>query len=143
MDFTSFLVEVAKLEPGVLTAPDGAGRTVTYHDSCQGLNALDLRDEPRYLIEKVMGDTIVELAENRMCCGFGGSFSLEQPEVSRRLMTRKLDNAQATGAMTVITDNQGCIMHLRGGIDADGRPMRVRHIAELLVERIHGAGHLT
>jgi L-lactate dehydrogenase complex protein LldF len=136
MDFTSFLVKVARLEPGSLGSGSEASRTVTYHDSCQGLNALDLRAEPRYLIEQVMGDTLVELAENRMCCGFGGSFSLEQPEVSRRLMDRKLDNAQATGAMTVITDNQGCIMHLRGGTDTEGRPMRIRHIAELLAERI-------
>jgi L-lactate dehydrogenase complex protein LldF len=78
----------------------------------------------------------VELAENRLCCGFGGSFSVEHPDVARKLMDRKLDNAQATGAMVVVTDNQGCIMHLRGGVDAEGRPMRVRHIAELLAERI-------
>lgn len=134
MDLTSFLVNVAKLRPGALAS--GTGRTVTYHDSCQGLNALGLGPEPRYLIEEVMGDTVVELAENRMCCGFGGSFSLEQPEIARRLMERKLDNAQATGAQVVVTDNQGCIMHLRGGIDAEGRAFQVRHIAELLADRI-------
>ncbi len=137
IDVTSFLVHVAKLQPGALSA--GEPRTLTYHDSCQGLNALGLGPEPRYLIEEVMGDTVVELAENRMCCGFGGSFSLEQPKISRRLMDRKLDNAQATGAQVVVTDNQGCIMHLRGGIDAESRPMQVRHIAELLAERIDGA----
>lgn len=136
MDFTSFLVQVAKLQPGALST--GKTRTLTYHDSCQGLNALGLGAEPRYLIEEVMGDTVVELAENRMCCGFGGSFSLEQPEIARRLMDRKLDNAQATGAQVVVTDNQGCIMHLRGGIDAEGRGMQVRHIVELLADRIDG-----
>ncbi len=36
-------------------------------------------------------------------------------------MNRKLDNAAATGAHTVVTDNQGCIMHLRGGCDAGKR----------------------
>jgi L-lactate dehydrogenase complex protein LldF len=35
-----------------------------------------------------------------------------------------------------VTDNQGCIMHLRGGADAGNRPLKVRHIAELLTERI-------
>ncbi len=139
MDFTSFLVNVAKLEPGSLAARNGERRTVTYHDSCQGLNALGLGPEPRFLIEEVMGDELVELGENRMCCGFGGSFSIEQPEVARRLMDRKLDNAQATGAMTIVTDNQGCIMHLRGGMDAEMRPMRIRHIAELLAERLPDA----
>ncbi len=51
-------------------------------------------------------------------------------------MNRKLDNAAATGAPVVVTDNQGCIMHLRGGCDASGRPLKIRHIAELVAERI-------
>jgi len=136
MDFTSFLVNVAQLPASSLAATDGKSRTVTYHDSCQGLNALGLSSEPRILIEKVMGDELLELEENTMCCGFGGSFSIEYPGVAKRLMNRKLDNAQATGATMVVTDNQGCIMHLRGGADAEGRPLKVRHIAELLAERM-------
>jgi len=136
MDFTSFLVNVAQLPAGSLAAADGRSRTVTYHDSCQGLNALGLRAEPRHLIADVMGDTIAELAESTLCCGFGGSFSFEYPDVAERLMNRKLDNAQATGAPVIVTDNQGCIMHLRGGADAAGRPLQVRHIAELLAERM-------
>lgn len=136
VDFTSFLVNVAKLPPGSLAGGDGARRTVTYHDSCQGLNALGIGPEPRYLIEQVMDDELVELAENTLCCGFGGSFSMEYPDVAERLMTRKLDNAAATGAPVIVTDNQGCIMHLRGGIDAGGRSLEIRHIAELLAERL-------
>ena len=136
MDFTSFLVNAAKLAAGSLAAVDGEGRTVTYHDSCQGLNALGLSAEPRHLIEAVMGDTIAELPENTLCCGFGGTFSLDYPDVSKRLMDRKLTNAEATGARTIVTDNQGCIMHLRGGADAGDRGFEVRHIAELLAERV-------
>jgi Fe-S oxidoreductase len=49
-------------------------------------------------------------------------------------MTRKLDDAQATGAKEIVTDNQGCIMQLRGGSDAQGRQLVVRHLAELLLE---------
>jgi Fe-S oxidoreductase len=136
LDCTSFLVTIAKLPAGSLAPLDGERRTVTYHDSCQGLNALGITSEPRYLIEEVMGDKVLELGENTLCCGFGGSFSIEHPAVSERLMHRKLENAQATGAPTVITDNQGCIMHLRGGADAGRRPLEVRHIAQLLAERI-------
>ncbi|MDQ4044384.1 MAG: LUD domain-containing protein [Chloroflexota bacterium] len=136
MDFTSFLVRIAKLPDGALAAPDGSSRTVTYHDSCQGLNALGLSAEPRHLIERVMGDTIAELPENTLCCGFGGTFSIDYPDVAKRLMTRKLDNAASTGAPVIVTDNQGCIMHLRGGSDAGDRALEVRHLAELLAERV-------
>lgn len=136
MDFTSFLVNVADMQPGALNDASGRNRTVTYHDSCQGLNALARQTEPRHLIEQVMGDTINELEENTLCCGFGGTFSLDYPEVSKRLMDRKLNNAEATDAQMIVTDNQGCIMHLRGGSDAGGRGFDIRHIAELLAERV-------
>jgi Fe-S oxidoreductase len=136
VDFTSFLVDVAQLQAGSLAPLSGAARELTYHDSCQGLNALNLSSEPRHLIEGVMGDTLVELQENTLCCGFGGSFSFEYPDVAERLMNRKLGNAEATGTRLIVTDNQGCIMHLRGGLDASGRKIDVRHISELLAERV-------
>lgn len=133
MDTTSFLVNIARLQPNSFTGD--SPREVTYHDSCQGLNALGLLPEPRYLIEQVMGDTLVELPE-QLCCGFGGSFSIEHPRVARRLMDRKLKGAESTGTRLIVTDNQGCIMHLRGGIDAEGRRIEVKHIVELLAERL-------
>ncbi|HYJ12461.1 MAG TPA: LUD domain-containing protein [Thermomicrobiales bacterium] len=136
LDFTHFLADVAQLPAGALGSVDGTRRDLTYHDSCQGLNALGLNSEPRYLLEEVMGDHLVELQENTLCCGFGGSFSFEYPEVAERLMNRKLGNAEATGTRLIVTDNQGCIMHLRGGLDAQGRRIEVKHIAELLAERV-------
>jgi Fe-S oxidoreductase len=145
VDFTSFLVKIAKIPAGSLTATSGPARELTYHDSCQGLNALGLSSEPRFLIEDAMGDTLVELGENTLCCGFGGSFSFEFPDVASRLMNRKLANAEATGTRLIVSDNQGCIMHLRGGLDASGRKIDVRHISELLAERVRErmAGRIT
>jgi Fe-S oxidoreductase len=100
------------------------------------LNALDLYDEPRRILRDVLGCELRELEENRVCCGFGGSFGFDYPEVSARLMNRKLNNAEATGAPVLVTDNQGCITHLRGGCDAGERSLRVMHIAELIAERM-------
>ncbi len=109
---------------------------VTYHDSCQGMNALGLREEPRRILRDIAGCEVKELAEPGLCCGFGGAFSFEYPDVAERLMRRKLDDAQGTGAPVVVTDNQGCILHLRGGCDAAERRLRVKHLAEVLGERL-------
>ncbi|MEZ4531877.1 MAG: LUD domain-containing protein [Thermomicrobiales bacterium] len=135
MDFTSFLVNVARIPAGTL-ASDTVTPVVTYHDSCQGLNALGISSEPREVLVDLLGCELRELDGNRTCCGFGGSFSFDYPEIAERLMKRKLDNAQATDAPLVVTDNQGCIMHLRGGADAEGRDIKVAHIAELVAARV-------
>jgi Fe-S oxidoreductase len=134
LDFTSLIDEVADLPAGSLAHVEP--RTVAYHDSCQGLNALNLHAAPRRILHDILGHDVRDLRESRLCCGFGGSFSFEYPEISERLMTRKLDDVADTGAMEVVTDNQGCILQLRGGADAQGRTLQVRHIAELVAEGI-------
>jgi Fe-S oxidoreductase len=91
-------------------------------------------------LQDVCGVEVRDLKESTLCCGFGGSFSFEYPEIAERLMDRKLDDAQETGAHVLVTDNQGCIMHLRGGCDAEGRPIQVRHIAEIVAERLAAKG---
>ncbi|MBI2886587.1 MAG: LUD domain-containing protein [Chloroflexi bacterium] len=171
VDFTSFLERVAGLskvvrEPLmvsrvypelVLSNVEGLaegnherslGQNVTYHDACQSLNCLGLKEEGRRLL-RAAGIEVAEMQDSGVCCGFGGSFSLDHPEVSERLLRRKLRNILATGAATVVADNPGCILHLRGGLDAQLRvlreageavPDRVRvlHLAELLAEGLRG-----
>jgi L-lactate dehydrogenase complex protein LldF len=112
---------------------------VAYHDSCQGLNALGLSEAPRRLLCDVLGHEVRDLAESRVCCGFGGSFSFDYPRISERLMDRKLDDAEATGALEIVTDNQGCILQLRGGSDAQGRRLQVLHLAQLVAEGVDAA----
>src|SRR4051812_6774331 len=132
IDFTSFVDSVADLPAGSMA--NAKRRVVAYHDSCQGLNALGLSDAPRRILRDVLGHEVRDLAESRVCCGFGGSFSFDYPQISERLMNRKLDDAEATGALEIVTDNQGCIMQLRGGSDVQGRGLEVFHLAQLIAE---------
>ncbi len=133
-DYTSFIDGVGRLAPGCLA--NVPPRVLAYHDSCQGLNALHLTGAPRRILGDVLGHDVRNLAEPGVCCGFGGSFSFDYPEISERLMNQKLDDAAATGALEIVTDNQGCIMQLRGGADAQRRPLQVKHLAQLVVEGI-------
>src|SRR5206468_679252 len=134
IDFTHFVHDLAKLPPGSLAG--GPPLRVTYHDSCQSHNCLKLRPEGRAIVTDVLGLELVEMAESSFCCGFGGSFSFEFPEVSRRILARKLAHADETGAEVIVTDNPGCIMQIRGGLDAAGKPLRMLHLAELVAERL-------
>jgi len=127
--FTSIAYELA-------TASGIAGRRLgiraTYHDACQSANVLGIHDEPRALLRQVAGVELIEMNDSSVCCGFGGTFSFEYPEVATPILEKKLAHIAATQADIVITDNPGCLTHLRGGLDARRRNEKVRHLAEVL-----------
>nr|BBH92895.1 (Fe-S)-binding protein [Thermogemmatispora argillosa] len=137
MDFTNFLLRVLVAEqrlPALRRPAPGTAPVVTYHDSCQSCNCLGLRAEARQIIREVLGLELREMTDSDVCCGFGGSTSLEHPEVAERLLAQKLRHAEETGATLLVSDNPGCLMHLRGGVDAAGKPLRVLHLAQLVAE---------
>jgi L-lactate dehydrogenase complex protein LldF len=135
IDFANFMERVV-LPSGVelpLRAPEG-GVVITYHDSCQSCNCLGLRSQARHIIQDLLKLELREMPQSDVCCGFGGSTSLEHPEVAERLLNNKLRNAESTGATVLVADNPGCLMHLRGGVDASRRRLRVLHLAQLIAE---------
>jgi Fe-S oxidoreductase len=132
--FTAYVANEADLPDGVLSGVPLD--SITYHDACQSHNCLGLKDEARKLLGGVMAADVREMADSTVCCGFGGTFSIEHPEVSRRVLARKLENVQATGASMIVADNPGCVMHMQGALDATGSAMKVRHLAEVLDEAI-------
>ncbi len=138
LDFTSFLERVVLSRGMKLPVREDIQKkeSITYHDSCQSCNCLGIRTEPRRIIQETLGLELREMAQSDVCCGFGGSTSLEHPAVAKKLLANKLKNAEATGAPLLVADNPGCLMHLRGGVDAQGRPLRVLHLAQLLAEHL-------
>jgi Fe-S oxidoreductase len=84
----------------------------------------------------VCGIEVCDLPEGEVCCGFGGSTSADHPRVARAIVTRKLDNVAHTEATVLVTDNPGCLLHLRGAAHARGMPLRLAHVAEILAERL-------
>jgi iron-sulfur cluster protein len=137
IDFVTFIDRVAQLESGAMSKPGASLGPVTYHSFCQSTNILGLTEAPKRIIRDVLGLELRDLPEGTVCCGFGGSTSIGHPEVASQILKRKLDNLASTGAKVLVTDNPGCIMHLRGGIDAARMDVKVLHLAELM------AAHLT
>lgn len=128
IDYSSFVNDVLKVDAKGFTK---TGEKATYHAPCHLCRGLDVHDAPRQLIEK-SGMEYVECAEEEVCCGFGGTFSMKFPELSAELLKKKLDNVEATGADTLLTDCPGCIMQLRGGLKRRGSKIQVKHVAEVM-----------
>ncbi|MCP8939151.1 (Fe-S)-binding protein [Alsobacter sp. SYSU M60028] len=105
---------------------------VTYHDSCSGLRELGIKAQPRRLLAGVKGLKLVEMAENEVCCGFGGTFAVKYGEISNSIVEKKTANVSASGAGTLLAGDLGCLMNMAGKLSREGKPVQVRHIAEVL-----------
>src|SRR5213078_4029713 len=103
---------------------------IAYHDSCQSLRQLGLKDEPRRVLE-LCGYEVVDLPDIANCCGFGGTFSMDWPEVADRMAQWKLDAVAATGCAVVASDNPGCLVHVGAAAGRRGLGLRVAHVLEL------------
>ena len=86
---------------------------VTVHDACHGLRNLGIKGASRALLEAA-GARIVEMTEPETCCGFGGVFANEFPEVSVKLADAKLTDAGRTGGRWLASTDLACLMHLEG-----------------------------
>ena len=127
-EFSEFLVDVL----GVSDLGARHSGKITYHSSCHLLRGLGVDRQPRELLSHVREAEIVELPEREDCCGFGGVFSVEHPEVSAEFLKRKIANLESTGAPTLVVADTGCLMHVQGGLRRQGKSPRVVHIAEVL-----------
>jgi L-lactate dehydrogenase complex protein LldE len=105
---------------------------VTYHASCHGLRALSLGDKPFRLLDKVRGLDHVPLANLDRCCGFGGTFSVKNAEVSSAMLTTKLQDVLSTGAEYCTALDNSCLMHLGGAMHREFAGMRTIHMAQIL-----------
>jgi L-lactate dehydrogenase complex protein LldE len=127
-EFTEYLVD--KL--GVVDLDARWDGILTYHPSCHTLRGMHIDRQPRALLAHVKGATLVDLPEADSCCGFGGIFSIEHPELSSEWLRRKISNLERTQAPTLVVTEAGCLMHLAGGLHRQKKKQRVVHIAEVL-----------
>ncbi|HKI99027.1 MAG TPA: heterodisulfide reductase-related iron-sulfur binding cluster [bacterium] len=128
-DVCEFLAE-QPLRPPTRAVP----RKVAYDDPCHLLHAQKVGQAPRALLGQVPGLELVPLAEADWCCGSAGSYSLMQPEMSRRLLARKMGHIRASGAEVVATGNPGCLLQLGLGARDARLKVRIAHPVELLAE---------
>ena len=130
-EFTEYLVDVLKVTD-VGARWDGK---LAYHASCHLNRHLGIDRQPRALLAAVRGAEIVELPASDDCCGFGGVFSVEHPELSAEMLKRKISNLETSGSPTLVLADTGCRMHIAGGLHRQGKPQKVVHIAEVLDSR--------
>jgi glycolate oxidase iron-sulfur subunit len=105
---------------------------VTYHDPCHASRGQGLAREPREVLCLLDGVEFREMPEADWCCGGAGSYALSHYDLAQKVLDRKMDNLERTGASCLVTSCPACIIHLRHGVRQRRLPVRVCHIAELV-----------
>ncbi len=127
-EFTQYLVDVISVENLDAKFP----HKISYHASCHLLRDLEIDEQPQRLLENVKGAELIPLPKREECCGFGGLFSIEHPEISKAMLDRKIDNLITSGASILVSCDAGCVAHISGGLQRKKISLQAVHIADIL-----------
>lgn len=108
---------------------------ITFHYPCHARDVYTLPELVGWLSDG--GAVDLRTPEHPdLCCGFGGVFAVDHPEISSAMLGDKLRELSATGAELVISNEAGCTLHMSGGAHRRGVPLRFKHLAECLAESL-------
>jgi glycolate oxidase iron-sulfur subunit len=105
---------------------------VAYDPPCHLLHAQRIVDPPLALLDAIPGLVRVPLAESEHCCGSAGIYNLIEPDVSERVLARKLEHIANSDVSLVATGNPGCLMQIGAGLIRSGSGVRSIHPVDLL-----------
>ncbi|MBV8094705.1 MAG: 4Fe-4S dicluster domain-containing protein [Acetobacteraceae bacterium] len=128
-DIHQWLVEI-----GIRIPAAPVPQTVTYHEACHLCHGQKITRQPRQVLSAIPGLTLVELPESTWCCGSAGIYNITQPEMSQKLLGRKISNIEKTGAAVVASANPGCSAQLQAGVREANKAWRIVHPISLLAE---------
>jgi glycolate oxidase iron-sulfur subunit len=105
---------------------------VAYQDSCHLRHAQRLPAAWLPILERIPALTVLEPAEQDLCCGSAGTYNVLQPDAARALGDRKAANVLATDPEALASANPGCLVQLQQALERAGRPLPALHPVELL-----------
>ena len=88
--------------------------TVAFHPPCTLQHGQQVRGKVEHLLT-ALGVEVRLPADNHLCCGSAGTYSLTQPKLSYALRDQKLERLQAQEPQVIVSANVGCIAHLQSG----------------------------
>lgn len=127
-ELTEFLVDVL----GVTDVGAYFPHRVTYHPTCHSMRIAKVGDRPLQLLRAVRGMDLVELPKAEQCCGFGGTFSLKNPDVSVAMASDKARHVRSTDAEYLVAGDQACLMNIGGILHRQRAGIKTIHLAEIL-----------
>jgi len=123
--------ERAALEQLLALAPAPSMRPrVAFHTPCSLQHGLKIHG----MVEAILlaaGFELTLVPDAHLCCGSAGTYSILEPELSKRLLQNKVVALESGSPSLIATANIGCLTHLQSA-----SALRVKHWINLLDERL-------
>jgi L-lactate dehydrogenase complex protein LldE len=126
---------------GITTWPGRYTSKVAFHRAChsRGTNS---GSAALALLGSIEGLSLTPFGEGEQCCGFGGTFSVTFPNVSTAMGALKLDHIRAVQPDELVSADMSCLMHMGGLAEKEAKPIRTRHLAQVLRDALRNGGLL-
>ncbi len=111
---------------------------VTWHSNCHALRTQKCVTASKNLLKKLKNVELVELAYEEECCGFGGTFSVKEPEISNAMVTEKIKHIKETGCKYLISGDGGCLLNIAGTMKKQGLDIKGVHLYDFIWKRLQG-----
>ena len=137
-ELVEFLTDIMKITDLDATFPHRVG----LHQSCHGQRGLKLSQmselnspgfsKPEKLLGMVRELELVSLDRKDECCGFGGTFCVNEEAVSVKMGKDRIKDHLKNDVEIITGSDVSCLMHLEGILRRQNSKVQVRHIAEIL-----------
>lgn len=137
--FSSRIYELSEYLDNVLNVryyDIGKPIKITWHSNCHALRVTQCIASAKNLLKRLHNVELVELEREEECCGFGGTFSVKEPEISRAMVNEKIADIQSRNIECLISADAGCLLNISGAMAKIGVTIESMHLYDFLAKRI-------
>jgi len=112
---------------------------VAFHDACHMARVSKVFEAPRQALKFIRDLKVLEIQphhEDALCSGAGGGFPAVFPEQAARVAERRLDQAEETGAPSVVTTCPHAELHFEDVAAKRNMPVSIVDLAEMLADAL-------
>lgn len=124
---------------GIQTWPGTFEARLAFHRSCHTRGSCSA-SSARQLLTSIQGIEFVEVGEGEQCCGFGGTFSVSFPNISKEMGELKLHHLTKDKPDAIASLDMACMMHLGGMLDRKKDNTPRLHVAQILRDALKNGG---
>lgn len=128
-DLTSFIVK----QLDIVDVGASLNGKAVYHPSCSLFRKMGVKEEPLILLRHVKGLELLPFTDMETCCGFGGTFSVKMAEISGEMVKEKVHHIMEVKPDYLIGADVSCLLNIGGRLEREGHPVKVLHIAQVLM----------